>query len=168
MKGVFKCAKEDDERRSESVKGSSLGIPPCTPKKYSRRLKRLSLGVPPCIPFFINNYQFVLLHTIFLSLHMLCALLGASCFSFQFQFLVLFALFASHILWDNRILDWERDTLHFCLECSCFHFYLLSVQFQFLATSLLVSSCLSCLSLEELLVLFMKVLGLSCVSLLFV
>src|SRR3954469_23019289 len=78
MKGVFKCAMEDDERRSWSVKRSSLGMPPCTPIKYSRRLKRLSLGMPLCIPFFINNYQFVARSTIFLSLHALCAMLGAS------------------------------------------------------------------------------------------
>src|SRR3954463_10944788 len=57
MKGVFKCAMEDDERRSWSVKRSSLGMPMCTPNKYSRRLKCLSLGMPPCIPFFINNYH---------------------------------------------------------------------------------------------------------------
>ena len=75
MKGVFKCARKDDERRSGSVKRSSLGIPPWTPKKYSRRLKHLILGMPPCIPFSINNHQFSLLHTIFLSL---CAMLGAS------------------------------------------------------------------------------------------
>ena len=50
MKGVFKCAREDDKRRFRSVKHSSLGLPPCTPKKYSRRLKRLSLGMTPCIP----------------------------------------------------------------------------------------------------------------------
>src|SRR3954463_13006662 len=78
MKGVFKCAMEDDERRSWSVKRSSLGMPMCTPNKYSRRLKRLSLRMPPCIPFFINNYQFVPPCTIFLSLHALCAMLGAS------------------------------------------------------------------------------------------
>src|SRR3954469_13312138 len=82
MKGVFKYGKEDDERRFGSVKSSSLGMPPGNPKKYSRRLKRLSLGMPPCIPFSINNHQFVLLHTIFLSLHMLCAMLGASCIYF--------------------------------------------------------------------------------------
>src|SRR4051812_23805028 len=92
MKGVFKCAKEDDERRSGSVKRSSLGMPPVTPKKYSRRLKCLSLGMPPCIPFSINNHQFVLLHTIFLSLHVLCAILGASCI----YFLVCLVLFAIH------------------------------------------------------------------------
>src|SRR3954470_21026364 len=78
MKGVFKCAMEDDERRSWSVKRSRLGMPMSTPNKYSRRLKCLSLGMPPCIPFFINNYQFVPHCTIFLSLHTLCAMLGAS------------------------------------------------------------------------------------------
>src|SRR3954468_3127222 len=78
MKGVFKCAMEDDERRSWSVKHSSLGMPMCTPNKYSRRLKRLSLGMPSCIPLFINNYQFVPRCTIFLSLHALYAMLGAS------------------------------------------------------------------------------------------
>src|SRR3954470_25050865 len=76
MKGVFKCAMEDDERRSWRVKRSSLGMPMCTPNKYSRRLKRLSVGMPPCIPFFINNHQFVPRCTIFLSLHALCAMLG--------------------------------------------------------------------------------------------
>src|SRR3954467_1624682 len=78
MKGVFKCAMEDDERRSWSVKRSSLGMPMCSPNKYSRRLKRLRLGMPPCIPFFINNYQFVPRSTIFLSLHALWTMLGAS------------------------------------------------------------------------------------------
>src|SRR3954470_20087661 len=88
MKGVFKCAMEDDKRRSWSVKRSSLGMSMCTPNKYSRKLKRLSLGMPPCIPFFINNYQFVPHCTIFLSLHALCAMLGASC-SLVFSFLKL-------------------------------------------------------------------------------
>src|SRR3954470_13836904 len=78
MKGVFKCAMEDDERISWSVKRSSLGMPMCIPNKYSRRLRRLSLGMPQCIPFFINNYQFVPRYTIFLSLHAICAMLGAS------------------------------------------------------------------------------------------
>src|SRR3954470_2792516 len=82
-------ATEGDKRRSWSVKRSRLGMPPCTPNNYSRRLKRLSLGMPPCIPFFINNYQFVTRCTIFLSLHALCAMLGASR---SLLFLVSFAL----------------------------------------------------------------------------
>src|SRR3954470_8093100 len=93
MKGVFKCAMDDDERRSWSVKRSSLRMAPCTPNKYSRRLKRLSSGCPPCIPFFINNYQFVPRCTIFLSLHALCAMLGASR---SLLFLVSLVLFSVH------------------------------------------------------------------------
>src|SRR4051812_47516583 len=69
---------EDYERRSWSVKHLRLGMPMCTPNKYSRRLKRLSLGMPPCIPFFINNYLFIPRCTILLSLHALYAMLGAS------------------------------------------------------------------------------------------
>src|SRR4051812_22842717 len=110
MKGVFKCAMEDDERRSRSVKHSSLGMPTCTPNKYSRGLKRLILGMPPCIPFFINNHQFVPRCTIFLSLHMLCAMLGASR---SLLFLVCFALLAvvtSQTLTYSFV--WERNTLH--------------------------------------------------------
>ena len=102
MKGVFKCAMEDDERRFGSVKRSSLGMPPCIPNKYSRRLKRLSLGMPPCIPFSINNHQFVLRLTIFLSLHALCAMLGAS--RSQVLFLVSLALLAVHNKLDPFLL----------------------------------------------------------------
>src|SRR3954466_4327265 len=99
MKGVFKCAMEDDERRSRSVKRSSLGMPQCIPNKYSRRLKRLSLGIPPCIPFSINNHQFVPRSTIFLSLHVLCAMLGASrSLLFLVYFLLFFLLVTSYTL----------------------------------------------------------------------
>src|SRR3954464_1775163 len=110
MKGVFKCAMEVDERRSWSAKRSSLGMPTCTPNKYSRRLKRLNLGMPPCIPFFINNHQFVPRCTIFLSLHALCAMLGASR---SLLFLVCLALFAVVISQTpNYSFVWERNTLH--------------------------------------------------------
>src|ERR1041384_690144 len=97
MKGVFKCAMEDDERRSWSVKRSSLGMPMCTPHKYSRRLKRLSLGMPPWIPFFINNYQFVPRCTIFLLLHPLCAMLGAS------RSLLFLGLFFCFLCCNNKL-----------------------------------------------------------------
>ena len=100
MKRVFKCAKEDDKRRFRSANILSLGMPPAPRKKYSRRLKRLSLGMPPCIHFFINNYQFVLFHTIFLLLHMLCALLGASC-----SLLLCFALFSLILFAGHNKLD---------------------------------------------------------------
>src|SRR3954471_21439097 len=110
MKGVFKCAMEDDERRSWSVKHSSLGMPMCTPTKYSRRLKRLSLGMPPCIPFFINNHQLVPRCTIFLSLHALCAMLGASRSLLFLVCLALFALVTSQTPTHSFL--WERNMLH--------------------------------------------------------
>ena len=86
---------------------------PMHPNKYSRRLKRLSLGMPPCIPFSINNHQFVHLHAIFLSLHMLCAMLGAyrSLLFSLFQFCLLFITSR-----NLAYLVWERHTLHSTLE----------------------------------------------------
>ena len=129
----------DDERRYRSVKRSSLGMPPCTPRNIQRRLKRLSLGMPPCIPFSINNHQFVHLHAIFLSLHMLCAMLGASrslLFSL-FQFCLLFITSR-----NLAYLVWERDTLHSTLEHNIgFHAYLFRVFFIF-------TQLLSCLALS--------------------
>src|SRR3954466_5249138 len=107
MKEVFKCAMEDDESRSFSVKHSSLGMPMCTPIKYSRRLKRLRLGMPPCIPFFIKNYQFVHRCTIFLSLHALCAMLGASR---SLLFLVFFSFFCCSNKLDPIFLLCGRET----------------------------------------------------------
>src|SRR3954469_16388023 len=107
MKGVFKCAMEDDERRSWSVKRLILGMPMCTPNKYLRRLKRLSLGMPPCIPLFINNYQFVPRSTIFLSLHALCAMLGAS---HSLLFLGCFCFVCCSNKLDPRFLLCGRET----------------------------------------------------------
>src|SRR3954466_15509272 len=52
---------------------------PCSPPINIQGDSSLRLGMPSCIPFFINNYQFVRRCTIFLSLHALCAMLGASC-----------------------------------------------------------------------------------------
>src|SRR3954465_12605223 len=101
MKGVCKCAMEDDERRSWSVKRSSFGMPMCTPNKYSRRVKRLSLGMPPCIAFFINNHQFVPRCTIFLSLHSFCCVLGAAR---TFLFLVCLGLFVVRNKSDPNLL----------------------------------------------------------------
>ena len=134
VKEVFKCYEGRWWKKIKECQKLKLGDAPVTPKKYSRRLKRLSLGMPPCIPFFINNYQFVLPSSIFLLLHMLCALLGASCsLVFSFVFLVLLCLLVI-TSWVLACFVLERDTLHSCLECSYFHFYLLSVQFS-------VSSC---------------------------
>ena len=73
-------------KRFRSVKRSNLGMPPCTPKKYSRRLKRLSLGMPPCIPFSINiiSSSFVPLYFNHFMCYVLC--LERLAFSFLFSF----------------------------------------------------------------------------------
>src|ERR1043165_5414330 len=83
MKGVFKCAMEDDERRFRSVKSSSLGMPMCTPNKYSRRLKRLSLGMPPRHPL-LHQQSSVCpsLHYIFITSCVMCFAWSVSLFTF--------------------------------------------------------------------------------------
>src|SRR3954470_414194 len=83
MKGVFKCAMEDDERRSRSVKRSSLRMPLCTPNKYSRRLKRLSLGMPPMHPL-LHQQSSVrpLLHYILITSCVMCYAWSISLFTF--------------------------------------------------------------------------------------
>src|SRR4051812_4158368 len=102
--------------------------------------------MPPCIPLSINNHQFVLLHTIFLSLHVSCAMLGASRslhLSFPLISLVLFAvhnkldpsipcLGEKHTPLSPRMLiilmlifvEWSLLFLVVVLFSSCFHVYL--------------------------------------------
>src|SRR3954463_16348131 len=101
MKGVFKCAMEGDERRSRSVKHSSLGMPKCTLNEYSRRLKRLSLGMPPMHPLLHQQSSVVLsLHYIFITS---CVVYFASSISL-FNFLGLFCfVFRSNKLDPNLL-----------------------------------------------------------------
>ena len=89
-------------------------MPPCTPKKYSRRLKGLSLGMPPCIPFSINiiSSSFVPLYFYHFMCYVLC--LERLAFSFLFSFLQLCLLFITS--WNSAFFVWERNTLHFNLE----------------------------------------------------
>src|ERR1043165_875813 len=117
MKGVFKCALEGDERRSRSVKRSSLGMPMCTPNKYSRRLKRLILGMPPMHP---------LLHqqsSVCLSLHYIFITSCVMCFAWSvllFTLLGLFCFLCCSIKLDPNLLFfvWERHTLRLKLNSS--------------------------------------------------
>ena len=46
MKGVFKCTKEDDERRSRSAKRSSLGMPPAPSRNIQGNSSVLAWGFP--------------------------------------------------------------------------------------------------------------------------
>src|SRR4051812_19502948 len=99
----------------------------------------------PCIPFFINHHQFVILHAIFLSIHMLCAMLGASCIYFLIC-LVLF-LFSIHNKLDPSLpcLGEKHDPL---LPRMLIVFMLIFVQCSLLFQVVVMSSsCFSCLSL---------------------
>src|ERR1041385_5276989 len=94
MQGVFKCAMEDDERRSRSVKRSSLGMPPCIPNKYSRRLKRLSLGMARASPSpsTIISSSFVSLYFYHFMRYVLCL----EPLALRFYFLFSLVLLAGH------------------------------------------------------------------------
>src|SRR3954466_2972097 len=108
MKGVFKCAMEDDERRSWSVKRSSLGMPMCTPNKYSRRLKRLSLGMPPVHPLLHQQLSVrPSFHYIFITSCVMCYAWSVSLFTF-FRFV--FALFSVHKNLDPSFILCGRET----------------------------------------------------------
>src|SRR3954466_5271114 len=90
MKGVFKCAMEDDEIRSKSVKRSSLGMTRCTPNKYSRRLNFLSLGMPPMHPLLHQQLSVCpSLHYIFITSCVVCYALSVSLFTFLSLFCIL-------------------------------------------------------------------------------
>src|SRR3954464_1505226 len=80
MKGVFKCAMEGDERRFRSVKRSILGMPMCTPNKYSRRLKRLTLGMHALLHQ--QSSVCLSLHYIFITSCVMCFAWSVSLFTF--------------------------------------------------------------------------------------
>src|ERR1043165_9897147 len=83
MKGVLKCAMEGDERRFRSVQRSSLGMPMCTPNKYSRRLKGLSLGMSPMHPLLHQQSSVCpLLHYLFITSCVMCFGWSVSLFTF--------------------------------------------------------------------------------------
>src|SRR3954466_7886958 len=109
MKVVFKCAMEDDERRSRSVKRSSLGMPTCTPNKYSRRLKRLFLGMPRASPSAstIISSSLVALYFYHFMRYVLC--LERLTLYFFLVCLALFAVVTSQTPTYSFV--WERNTL---------------------------------------------------------
>ena len=62
-------------------KSSSLGMP-MSPQEIFKRYKRQSLGMPKASPSSSTKYQVIFQCAIFLSLHILCVVLGASSFLF--------------------------------------------------------------------------------------
>ena len=66
-------------------KSSSLGMP-MSPQEIFKRYKRQSLGMPKASPSSSTKYQVIFLGAIFLLLHILCVILGASQFLFSVFF----------------------------------------------------------------------------------
>jgi hypothetical protein len=107
-------------------KSSSLGCP-CHSKKYPRSTSVKAWGCPRHPLLHQQKYQVIFHDTIFLLLHMLCVVIGAS----LFLFLVFFCLVSCNKWLDPNIFFGE-DTLRFyCLEHSSFLLLVLHLAFVF-------------------------------------
>ena len=96
-----------------------LGDAHVTPRNI-QEVQASKLGMPKASPSSSTKYQVIFLYAIFLLLHMLCVVLGAS----LFLFLVLFYFVFCSIWLDPSIFVLENDTLCFnCIERSSFHSY---------------------------------------------
>ena len=96
---------------------SSLGIP-MLPQEISKKYKRQIIGMPKVSPSSSTKHQVISRGTIFLSLHKLCVVLGASVV-FVFS-LVQFAC-CSIWLYPSNTCSGGRHALFSCLEHSSFH-----------------------------------------------
>src|SRR3954466_6799451 len=92
-----------------------LGDAHVTPRIYSRRISIKAWGCPRHPLCHQQKYQVLFQYTIFLLLHILCVILGASLFLFS----VWFILVCCNNWLDTSSFVFERDTLRFhCLEHS--------------------------------------------------
>src|SRR4051794_33559349 len=95
-----------------------LGDAHVSPKNI-QEVQASNLGDVQGIPSSSTNYQVIFHYAIFLLLHMLCVILGAS----LFLFFVFFA-FCCTVSFDPSIFVLENDTLRFsCIEHSSFCSY---------------------------------------------
>ena len=93
-----------------------------TPKVISKKTQASKLGdAPKGIPSFVfNNYRYVSVGPMFLFVHMICALLGAS---FDF-ILVLFAGLCNHCVLVTPFFLGETHTGLMFIECSLIFTYI--------------------------------------------
>ena len=136
-------------RRWRMEKAKAWGFP-CHPKTYPRSTSVKAWGCPRHPLLHQQKYQVLFQDTIFLLLHMICVILGASVFSFSFVW--------CSIWLDSSIICLEIFTLRFhCLEHYSFHSYCsLSVHFLLILRlalvfhSYFVQSLLVCFSYRRL------------------
>ena len=122
-------------------KSSSLGMP-MSPQEIFKRYKRQSLGMP-MHPLFIKKYQVISQCAIFLLLHILCVILGASLFLFAIFFSFIFVLFAVINGWTPSFLVLEETHSVLIAQNTLVFSFIVPRVFQFAYTSF--SSCFSCL-----------------------
>ena len=104
----FLSSKGEEYEEIEDGSELKLGDAPWHPLWISRTIKRQSLGMPKASPLLHRLSWGRLYWTKFLSLYILCAMLGAS---FYFQFCLLF--FWSYTCLILALFVWDRDTLRF-------------------------------------------------------
>jgi len=81
VKGVFKCRERRMMQQDEEwTKAQAWGCP-CHPKKYPRSTSVKAWGCPSHPLFIIKKHQVIFQCAIFLLLHAICVILGASLFS---------------------------------------------------------------------------------------
>ena len=78
MKGVFKYAMGEMMKEDTGVSRAQAWGFSQAPQEIFKETQASKLGDAPVHPLLINNHQFVHLHAIFLSLHMICDMLGES------------------------------------------------------------------------------------------
>ena len=103
-------------------KSSSLGILPWNPPGIFKKIQAYKLGDAQGISTLHQQPSGRFVETTFLSLYILCAILGAS-FYFAFS-LVLFLLLFIFML-DHIHLIWDRDTLRFFVWILLYFAYIL-------------------------------------------
>jgi hypothetical protein len=122
MKEVFKCRERRMMKWDEGWKKAQAWGFPCHPKKYPRSISVKAWGFPRHPLLHQQKYHVIFQDTIFLLLHMLCVVLGASLFFLLI--LVLFCFVCCNKWLDHTIFVLERHMLRFyCLEHSSFHSY---------------------------------------------
>src|SRR3954468_4324008 len=111
MKGVFKCAKGDDERRFRSTKILSLGFPQ-HPQEIFKETQASNLGDAPVHPV-LHQQSFVRPspHYIFITSCIMCY--AWSVLHLLFSFLVFLLIITR---WTLTYIVWERSTLNSTLK----------------------------------------------------
>jgi hypothetical protein len=142
MKEVFKCRERRMMRWDERwTKAQAWGFP-CHPKKYPRSTSVKVWGCPRHPLLHQQKYQVIFQDTIFLLLHILCVILGAS-----IVFLVSFALFAV----INGLCGRETRS---AFSCEYSYSSLIFVEYSYLAIAMLLAPIFHASLVQNLLVFF--------------